>query len=69
MVFPIENRKIALLHASMVITYYIKLFRTEADRHNVILMSLLLLVAETTNYRLAKKNLDTTLVGLIREGK
>ena len=32
---------------SMVITYYIKLFRTGADRHNGILMSLLLLVTET----------------------
>ena len=40
------NAKIALLRASMVVTYYIKLFRTEADRHNGILMSLLLLVAE-----------------------
>ena len=30
----------------MAVTYYIKLFRTEADRHNGILMSLLLLVAE-----------------------
>ena len=30
----------------MVITYYIKLFRTGADRHKSILMSLLLLVAE-----------------------
>ena len=69
MVFPIENRKIALSRASMVITYYIKLFRTGADRHNGILMSLLLLVAETTNYRLAKQNLDTALVGIIREGK
>ena len=39
--------KIALLRASMVVTYYIKLFRTGADRHNSILMSLLLLVAET----------------------
>ena len=68
MVFPIENRKIALSRASMVITYYIKLFRTGADRHNGILMSLLL-VAETTNYRLAKQNLDTALVGIIREGK
>ena len=69
MVSPIENRKIALSRASMVITYYIKLFRTGADRHNGILMSLLLLVAETTNYRLAKQNLDTALVGIIREGK
>ena len=31
----------------MVFTYYIKLFRTDADRHNSILMALLLLVAET----------------------
>ena len=31
----------------MVITYYIKLFLTGADRHNRILMSLLLLVVET----------------------
>ena len=41
------NAKIALLRASMVVSYYIKLFRTGADRHNGILMSLLLLVAET----------------------
>ena len=41
------NAKIALLRASMVVTYYIKLFRTGSDRHNGILMSLLLLVAET----------------------
>ena len=40
------NGKIALLRASMVVTYYIKLSRTGADRHNGILMSLLL-VAET----------------------
>ena len=40
------NIKIALLRASMVVTYYIKLFRTGADRYNGILMSLLLLVAE-----------------------
>ena len=31
----------------MVVTYYIKLFCTGADRHNGILMSLLRLVAET----------------------
>ena len=31
----------------MVVTYYIKLFRMGADRHNGILMSLLLLVTET----------------------
>ena len=35
-----ENR------APMVITYY-KVFRTSADRHNGILMSLFLVVAET----------------------
>ena len=41
------NAKIALLGASMVVTYYIKLFRTEADRRSAILISLLILVAET----------------------
>ena len=41
------NAKIALLCASMVVTYYIKLFRTGADRHNGILKSVLLLVVET----------------------
>ena len=41
------NAKIALLRASMVVTYYIKHFRKGADRRNGILMSLLLLVAET----------------------
>ena len=35
------------MRASMIVTYNIKLFRTGADRHNGILMSLLLLVAET----------------------
>ena len=42
------NTKIALLRASMVVTYYIKFFQTVTDRHNGILMFLLLLVAETT---------------------
>ena len=41
------NAKLLLLRASMVYAYYIKLFWTGADRHNGILMSLLLLVAET----------------------
>ena len=45
--FLIENGKIKLVRASMVITYYIKLFRTGADRHNGILMSLPLLVTKT----------------------
>ena len=40
------NAKITLLRAPMVATYRIKLFRTGADRHNGILMSLLLLVEE-----------------------
>ena len=44
------NAKIALLCASMVVIYYIKLFRTGADRHNGVLMSLLLLVTETTTF-------------------
>ena len=34
----------------MVVTYYIKLFRTGADRRNGVLMSLLLLVAEIINW-------------------
>ena len=34
-------------HAPMVIIFYIKFLRKGADRHNIILMSLLLLVAET----------------------
>ena len=45
-VFPIENGKIALVRAR-VVTYYIKLFRSGADRHNGFLISLLLLVVET----------------------
>ena len=36
----------AFFCASMVVTYDIKLSRTGADRHDGILMSLLLLVAE-----------------------
>ena len=34
MEFPVEKGKIALTRFSMVVTYYIKLFRTGADRHN-----------------------------------
>ena len=45
--FTTRNAKIALLRTSMVITYYIKLFRTGADRHNGVLISLPLLVAQT----------------------
>ena len=44
-VFPVENGEVALARASMVVTYYIKLFRAEVGRHNGILMSLFLLVA------------------------
>ena len=48
-----EFPKRILLRASMVVTYYIKPFRTGgADKHNGILMSLLLLVAETKNKKL-----------------
>ena len=43
--FPVENGKITLVRALMVLTYYIKLFLTGADRHNGILVSLLVLVA------------------------
>ena len=45
--FCLFQAKIAFFHASMVVTYYTRLFRTRADRHNSILMSLLLLVAES----------------------
>ena len=38
--FPLENGKIALKSASTVVIYYIKLFRTGANRHNGILMFL-----------------------------
>ena len=47
------NAKIALLRTSMVVTYYIKLFRAGADRHNGILMSLLLVV-KTIKLRIFK---------------
>ena len=45
----------ALVRASMV-TNYIKLFRTGADTHNGILMSILLLVAETVTLKLLNKH-------------
>ena len=45
-----KSRKISLLRASIVVTYYIKLLRTGADRQNGLSMSLLLLVAETTSH-------------------
>ena len=43
----VENGKIALVRASMFVTYYIKLFLTGVDRHNDTLMSLLFLITET----------------------
>ena len=49
------NAKIALLRVPMVVTYCNKLFWTGADRHNGIFMSLLLLVAETTENMLEIK--------------
>ena len=39
-------QKIALLHVSMVITYYINLIHKVANRHNNTSVSILLLVAE-----------------------
>ena len=42
------NLKIAFLRASLVVTYYIKLFWTGADRHYGILTSQLLLVVEAS---------------------
>ena len=43
----ISSQKIALVRAAMVVTYYIKLFKTGANRDNGFLMFLILLVAET----------------------
>ena len=40
--FPVKSGKIALIRASMVVTYYIKLFCMVSNRQNGILMSLLL---------------------------
>ena len=40
----------------MVVTYYIKLFWTGADRHNDILMSLFFLVAETIKFLMNSDN-------------
>ena len=45
--FLIEHGKITFVCVPMVVTYYIKLFRTGGERHNIILMSLRLLVVET----------------------
>ena len=36
-IFPVKNGKVALLRVPMVITYYIKLFRTETYRRKGIL--------------------------------
>ena len=47
------NTKITLLRSSMVVTCYIKLFQTGANRHNGILMSLFLLVAETITFEVS----------------
>ena len=53
----ISGLKQKVLRAWMVVTYKIKLFYIEDDRHNGILMSLLLLVAETkeTSQRIQKE--------------
>ena len=44
----------------MVVTSYIKLCRTSVDRHNSILMSLLLLVAETVTVFTTKFDSETS---------
>ena len=63
--FTNKNAKIALLRASMVVTYYIKLFRTGAGRHNGILMSLLLLVAETNMLETKREQLWILTANLV----
>ena len=45
-ILHIQNGKIAVGRTSMVVTYYIRLFRKGGDRPNGILMFLLLLIAE-----------------------
>ena len=47
--FTKRSAKVTFLRSSMVVTSYIKLFQTGVDRNIGILMSLLLLVAETKN--------------------
>ena len=44
----------------MVVTYYIKLFQTGADRHKGILMSILLIVAETIINAVFKRRYSLT---------
>ena len=53
--------KIALLHLSMLVTYYIKLFWMGANRHNTTLISLLLLVAKS------KSNVNFALFNIFRK--
>ena len=43
------NRNITLLRVFIVLIYYVKLFRAGANRHNGILISLLLLLTEAIN--------------------
>ena len=64
--FSNRNAKIALMRVSMVVTYYIKLFRTGTDRHNDILMSLLFLVAESKRFydNFSSSNAPSRLHGL-----
>ena len=40
----------------MIVTYYLKLFRTEDDTHNGILMSLVLLVTEAIKEKLITRD-------------
>ena len=40
----------------MIVTYYLKLFRTEDDTHNGILMSLILLVTEAIKEKLITRD-------------
>ena len=51
----------------MVVTYYVKLFHMGSDRHNGILMSLLLLVAETTEHYTESFLYEQELSNLVKE--
>ena len=55
------------MHASMIVTYYvIKLFRMGADRHNSILISHFLLIAETTRKATGFKSLPVNCCEISR---
>ena len=57
------------MRASVVVTYYTKLYRTGADRNNFILMSLLLLVADTKKEEETENKKCVNLQSLLEQNK